>query len=374
MSERLAALALQNIPGIGPTYAKRLVEQAGSLKAVFEAGADLSESSNIPAAYLDTIRSRRRAAFELAGQQLEAARKLGQTVVALTEDGYPARLKEIPDPPVALYIYGEALPTDALSLGVVGTRKATPGGVKFAREIGLELASAGITVVSGLALGIDAAAHSGAMDAEGGRTWAVLGTGADVCYPARNQKIYDRLLKDERGVIVSEYPPGTQPVPYHFPIRNRVISGLTLGVIVVEAPERSGALITARLAVEQGREVFAVPQPARSVFGAGANRLIQEGAHLVERVEDILSVIEPEVRRMVGRRLRRQTPDEPVAVAGPASAIYELLKGGVTGLDDLVDQSRLAVPAVLSELTRLEIVGRIRRTSAGTFEAVKRTA
>jgi len=223
-------------------------------------------------------------------------------------------------------------------------------------------------------LGIDAAAHSGAMDAEGGRTWAVLGTGADVCYPARNQKIYDRLLKDERGVIVSEYPPGTQPVPYHFPIRNRVISGLTLGVIVVEAPERSGALITARLAVEQGREVFAVPQPARSVFGAGANRLIQEGAHLVERVEDILSVIEPEVRRMVGRRLRRQTPDEPVAVAGPASAIYELLKGGVTGLDDLVDQSRLAVPAVLSELTRLEIVGRIRRTSAGTFEAVKRTA
>lgn len=373
--ELLAAMALQHVPGIGPTYIKRLIEETGSFVKIFEGDFGPPDKPGddgirIPAAYLARIKPNRNRSYELAGKQLESARKLGLNAVYLTQPEYPRRLKEIPDPPAVLYIYGEAEPSDELSLGVVGTRKATESSLKFANEIGYELASAGITVVSGLALGVDAAAHKGAMDADGGRTWAVLGTGVDVCYPPRNRNIYERIIKEGRGVIVSDFPPGTTPEPHHFPLRNRIISGLTLGVVVVEAPEKSGALITARMAVEQGRDVFAVPHSARSVTGAGTNRLIREGAHLIESIDDILSVIEPEVRRLIGHRAadgRGRPTVEP-----SKSAVYDLLQTGVTGLDDLVARSGAGVSAVLSELTRLEIDGRIRRVAAGTYEAITR--
>lgn len=377
--ERLAALALQNIPGIGPTYAKRLIESTGSFVKVFEDGLrtvsraeeDVDTSLRIPAAYLERIKTHKDQAFDLAERQLRQAEAAGLKVIILTQPEYPARLKEIPDPPAALYIYGEAEPADELSLGVVGTRKATETGLKFAKEISYELASAGINVVSGLALGVDAAAHKGAMEAEGGRTWAVLGTGADVCYPPRNRNIYDMIIKDRRGVIVSEFPPGAEPEAYHFPLRNRIISGLTLGVVVIEAPERSGALITARMAVEQGRDVFAVPHPARSVAGAGTNRLIREGAHLIEKVEDILSVIEHEARRIIGRSpSSRHAAPPSAAVADSSSRIFELIQTGVSGLDELVVRSGQGVSAVLAELTRLEIDGRIRRAAASTYQPV----
>lgn len=372
-AEQLAAVALQNISGIGPTYAKRLVDEAGSFGAVFGGGEELAERAGIPPALGGRMVAGKKAAFEKAEKQLAQARQRGMTVVVPTEDRYPARLKEIPDPPMALYIYGEATPQDELAIGVVGTRKATAGGLAMAREIARELASSGITIVSGLALGIDASAHEGAKEADGGRTIAVLGTGADVCYPPGNRSIYERLARGEDGAIVSEFPPGTKPEPFHFPIRNRVISGLSLGVVVIEAPERSGALITAHVAMEQGREVFAVPHPARSAAGAGANKLIREGAHLVERVEDILSVIDYQARLL---RSRQTAPKPEVVESGdrPTSRIYELVRDGVQGLDEIVEKSGQAVSAVLAELTRLELDGRIRRVASSTFRTVGRQA
>lgn len=366
--ELVAALAIQNIPGIGPTYAKRIVDAAGSFKTIFEDGFAPAGASAVLKTYLDRIRGSKAKAFELAEKQARQAEQAGQRVIYLTHPEYPKRLREIPDPPVALYIYGEAIASDELSLGVVGTRKATHSGLDFAREIGHELASVGITVVSGMALGIDAAAHRGALDADCGRTFAVLGTGADVCYPGQNKDIYDRLITERRGAILSEFPPGTRAEPYHFPMRNRIVSGMTMGVVVVEAPQRSGALITARMAVEQGREVFAVPHPARSSAGAGTNMLIREGAHLIEKVDDILCVIEHQAKFL---RSRSTAARAAAGGAADTSKIYTLIAGGVTQLDDLVVKSDQGVSAVLSELTRLEIEGRIRRAAADAFHIIR---
>ncbi len=375
-AERLAALAIQAIQGIGATYAKRLVDEAGSFRAVFEAGGDLAERAGVPHAYAARISANRDKAFERAEKQLTSARAAGMMVRVLTEPGYPGQLREIPDPPPALYIYGEAIPSDDLAIGIVGTRKATQTGLAMAEELARELAASGITVVSGLALGVDAAAHKGALDTDGGRTIAVLGTGADVCYPPGNRNLYDRIIKSNCGAVVSEFSPGTKPEAFHFPIRNRIISGLSLGVVVVEAPERSGALITARVAIEQGREVFAIPHSARSGAGAGTNRLIREGAHLVERVEDILSVIDYQARLLAARHAKRaRAPSTQIAATGPgASAIFELIRDGVHNMDDLVARSGQAVSAVLAELTRLELDGRIRRTAVSTFQTAGRTA
>lgn len=375
-AERLAAIGMSHIPGIGSTYGKRLVQEAGSFRRIFDLNEEAFERAGVPVTYLGRLRAQKAAALGRAEENLERAEAAGQRVVVLTDPAYPKLLAEIPDPPAALYIYGEADPSDELSLGVVGTRKATPWGLKLAKEISSELASAGITIVSGLALGVDASSHVGALEADVGRTWAVMGCGADVVYPTRNRDIYDRILKGGRGCVVSEFPPGTAPERPYFPMRNRIISGLSLGVLVVEAPDRSGALITAHQAVEQGREVFAVPHPARAVSGTGSNRLIREGAHLVEKAEDILSIIEHQARQIRSRPLVRPAPApasaEPARPAGTESPLYVLIEGGIQGLDDLVVRSGEKISSVLAELTRLEISGRIRRVAAGAYRAVGR--
>ncbi len=367
-SERIAALTIQRIPGIGPTYAKRLIEVAGRFTRIVSEGQRLAKAAGVPEAYLARIDLHRKEAEAAAVRDLDRAERLGLRVMVLTDPDYPARLLEISDPPTALYIYGEMGPADGVSIGVVGTRKASVSGLKWAQDIGTELARMGVEIVSGLAMGIDAAAHTGALAVEGGRTVAVLGTGVDVCYPASNRSIYDRIRSEGRGALVSEYPPGTEPAAHHFPVRNRIVSGLTMGVVVVEAPERSGALITAHMALEQGREVFAVPHAARSPGGAGTNRLLKDGAHLVERVEDILTVLDPQVRT---RRV-----SSAAGSAGPAarrlSHVFELIESGVTALDDLVERSGKGVSPVLAELTRLEIEGRIRREHAGTYQVCER--
>lgn len=373
-AEVLAALALAAVPGIGPTYAKRLVEAHGSFARVFGEKFELTEDSNVPAAYAARIREYRTRAFESAEKQLALVRAAGQGIIALTSPDYPSRLKEIPDPPPVLFVRGSMEDADRLAVAIVGTRKASPGGLDLARELGQELAAVGVTVVSGMALGIDAAAHRGVMEDPCGRTIAVLGCGADICYPPRNRDIYERIVSEHRGAILSEYPPETDPAPHHFPARNRIVSGLSLGVVVVEAPQRSGALITARCAAEQGREVFAVPHPARSAFGAGANLLIREGAHLIESAQDILSVIEYHARQIrssspASARIVSPAPASPAASRD--SAVLELIRGGVTGMDQLVGRSGTGVSTVLAELTRLEIEGRIRRAGPATFAVIE---
>ncbi len=214
-------------------------------------------------------------------------------LICIGDDDYPSNLLKIPDPPAVLFSSGALLDRDLVSIAVVGSRYASPAGIIFAEKLTSDLARNGVTVVSGFALGIDSAAHRGALKAKG-RTLAVLGCGLDINYPDVNADL--RPAIDRSGALLTEFPLGTPPTPGNFPSRNRIISGLSLGVVVVEAAERSGSLITARFALEQGREVFAVPGVARSMRSTGTHRLIRQGAKLVEGVEDVLEEIRPLIR------------------------------------------------------------------------------
>jgi DNA processing protein len=214
-------------------------------------------------------------------------------LICIGDDEYPANLVKIPDPPAVLFSSGALLPRDLVSIAVVGSRYASPAGIIFAERLSSDMAYSGLTVVSGFALGIDSAAHRGALKA-GGRTLAVLGCGIDVNYPSANADLRQEIART--GALLTEFLPGAPPSSGNFPSRNRIISGLSLGVVVVEAAERSGSLITARFALEQGREVFAVPGMAQSMRSKGAHRLIQQGAKLVECVEDVLEEIRPLIR------------------------------------------------------------------------------
>ncbi|SMC25220.1 DNA protecting protein DprA [Desulfacinum hydrothermale DSM 13146] len=287
-----AWLTLRLTPGLGARSMRRLLERFGSPEAVLRAGGR----------DLETVPGLRRQAKEALGrkrtlrpveEEWEALRRRGWGIVCLDDDDYPQNLKTIPDPPPVLYVTGPLEPRDLVAVAVVGSRFASPGGLLFTERLCADLARRGVTVVSGFAVGIDTAAHRGALKA-GGRTIAVLGCGLDVIYPKPNRDLRSRIAQG--GALVSEFPLGTPPLAGHFPMRNRIISGLCLGVVVVEAADRSGSLITARLALEQGREVFAVPGMARHFRSSGPHRLLRQGAKLVESAEDILEEISPMVR------------------------------------------------------------------------------
>jgi len=208
-------------------------------------------------------------------------------VITLNDDSYPGLLKNIVDPPVCLYVKG-TLTGDEPAVGVVGSRKASGYGASLAKKLSSELSEYGICVVSGMARGIDTAAHLGALSA-GGRTVAVFGSGLDIVYPPENRKLMERII--ENGAVISEYPPEVQPAPHHFPVRNRIVSGMSVGILVVEAGEKSGSLITAQLALEQGRDVYAIPGNVISLNSKGTNKLIQDGAKLVTSVQDIVEEV-----------------------------------------------------------------------------------
>ncbi len=269
--------------------------------------------------------------------------------VSPDDPGYPAALRTIPDPPARLYVRGHLPGDGAAAVAVVGARRATAYGVAVARRLAADLARCGVAVVSGLARGIDAAAHEGALDA-GGRTVAVLGCGPDVVYPPEHASLMARVI--DAGAVLSEYPPGTPPLRHHFPRRNRLISGLSLGVVIVEGREDSGALITADCALEQGREVFAVPGPVTSATSALPHRLVQQGAKLVRGVEDILDEL----------RLPVRPPPAPpaVALAGAEAAVYAVLTLEPQSLDILVLRSSLPVAEVSRALVALELAGMAR--------------
>ena len=322
----------------------------------------------------------------------------GQFIVTMDDAAYPARLRDMYDPPVLLYGKGSMpLFDEEAAIAVVGTRKCTPYGTGTASQLGYELARQGGLVISGLARGIDGAALQGALRA-GGFTAAVLGGGADVIYPPENRRLYEDIAAT--GVLLSEYPPGTEPKGGHFPVRNRIISGLSLGVLVVEAPEKSGALITANTALEQGRDVFAVPGPINADTSRGCNQLIRDGAGLVMEAWDVLGTYQQRFPQKL-RPIRAAMPETPKGAEEenaqapvraevqqekpPAMPVLDLAKEGAALTDDqkrilrvlqadrplLADETavmtELPVRRVLSALTMLEIDGYVRRQGAGSF-------
>lgn len=296
--------------------------------------------------------------------KLESIRKqveeLRDSVVTLADDAYPERLRHIADPPLALFARGDFALLAKPSVAMVGSRRATAYALNAAQHLAKQLVSAGVVIVSGLARGIDGAAHEAALDA-GGETVAVLGTGIDVVYPRSNRRLFDAIAK--RGLVVTEFPPGTPPLPPNFPIRNRIISGLALGTVIVEATGRSGSLITARTAAEQGREVFAVPGPIFSAGSEGTHRLIQYGAKLVHDANDILEEL-PGNLKVAG------TADAP-----PDSPLREVLevfaRDEALHIDAAAEKLGRSIAAVSDSVLQLELGGWLRAMPGARYLRVK---
>ena len=349
-------VALAMAPGVGSILFKRLTEAFGSPEAVFQASSqDLGRVEGIGPKVVSSLRR-----FGWKGQvakELRGAEKIGARLVTWDDEGYPPHLKQIYDPPPILYVLGSLNPPDRRAVAVVGSRFPTTYGQMFAERIALGLGQRGITVVSGLARGIDSSAHRGALTA-GGRTIGVLGCGIDIIYPPENRKLFEGLKS--QGALVTEFPLGTPPDSDHFPIRNRVISGVSLGVVVVEATLRSGSLITARFALDQGREVFAVPGNADSARSAGANRLIREGAKLVTRAEDILEEIS------IPLQTEEEPPPQPRLTEEEAK-VFSTLGPRATHIDEVIARSALSSARVSAILLSLELAGHIKQVPGMRF-------
>jgi DNA processing protein len=299
--------------------------------------------------------------------QLRAVERLRLSVVTCLDPVYPPRLRQIADPPPVLYVSGTLEQTDHHAVAIVGSRQATAAGRVLTERLSRELASAGFTIVSGLAHGIDAAAHRGALSAPG-RTVAVLGCGVDRTYPPDHQALRKQI--ETRGAVISEFPLGSYPHAYHFPRRNRIISGMSLGVLVTEAAAQSGSLITARLAGDQGREVFAVPGFIGEKNSHGPNGLIKQGAKLVEQVDDIIQELLPQLDGPFQERLRRcpvpQAGAQP-RLGAEEAAVYDLLSPGPTHIDDLIAKTGLPAANVSSALLSIELKGLIRQLPGHSY-------
>jgi DNA processing protein len=325
----------------------------------------LRESDRILAAGMgDDVAARVRGfdAEGAAARQVAAAGRAGATLVLQGDPEYPAALAGIPEAPSFLFVRGRLGREDALAVAVVGSRRATAYGLRMAERLGTDLGARGVTVVSGLARGVDTAAHRGALDG-GGRTVAVFGCGLDVVYPAENRPLLEHVVA--AGAAVSQFPMGTPPLPGHFPMRNRVIAGLTLGTVVVEAAERSGALITARFAGELGREVYAVPGNVSSAVSEGANRLIQDGAKLVRSWEDVVAEWAPAWRQALRPGPEPAGGDAPRRAGAAADTeerrLLALLGDEPVEIDAVIERSGASSGQVAAGLMRLELLGLVRQ-------------
>ena len=354
-----AEVRLSLIRGVGPRIRQDLLRHFGSAQAVLDAAA--SELRAVPGVGQKLCREIVAARQSNdAAVELERCREQGVSVLVHSHADFPQRLREIPDPPGVLYCRGSFVPSDGLAVAIVGTRHATIYGVAQAERLAAGLSRAGYTIVSGLARGIDAAAHNGALKA-GGRTLAVLGSGVLNVYPPEHVELAGKVSR--QGVVMSENPPQWPPLSGAFPQRNRIITGLSLGLIVVEAADRSGALISARHAMEQGREVFAVPGRVDSRMSRGCHRLIRDGAKLVESVDDVLEELGPlaaPTPQPDGSEVRH--PAE-LQLNEPEKAVLAAVQDEPTNIDDIVVATGLAVPNVLSTLSVLEMRRLVRRVS-----------
>jgi DNA processing protein len=289
-------LALRRVRGVGPRIAKLLIDRFETPERVFGATVEELASAGMPRQTARSIADFRD--FEPLERELCEVTRIGARLVRLTDADYPPNLSHIPDPPPFLYVRGNGPIDSTRCVAVVGARAASDAGRRMAQRLGLELAAKGIVVVSGLARGIDAEAHQGALDARG-HTIAVLGSGIDVIYPPEHRALAEKIVESE-GALLTELPVATPPTAENFPTRNRILSGLCLGVVIVEAADKSGSLITARLALEQDRQVFAVPGSPVSGKARGSNRLIKQGAVLVECVEDVVEELAPQLEGFAG--------------------------------------------------------------------------
>lgn len=349
-------LTLTHTPGLGLVGANRLLGHYGGIAAIFSAGSDdLQAQTGLRASIAKALA--RRTALPKARVELARVRQAGFHCLPWDDPAYPALLREISDPPLIIYGRGDLQALAATGVAVVGARAATTYGKKIAASTAAGLAANGFTVVSGGALGIDSAAHQGALGVRGGRTVAVLGCGLDVVYPPQNDKLFAEITGN--GLLLSEYPPGTQPEPFRFPARNRIISGISTGCVVIEAARRSGSLITAEMALEHGREVFAVPGRVDSGKSEGCHRLIQEGAKLVHRMEDIL-------RELAGNPLTApaETAGQAIACAGGAvSPEEELVLAALDpyprDIEEIIAACPLPAHQVNALLLELELKGRV---------------
>lgn len=359
-------IALNMTPGVGPRAATKLLERFGSADAVFQARRVELENLRIRP---ETIESLMKREFEAkAGEELERVKELGGDILVLDDGSYPAYLREIADPPITLYVRGEWQACfDQPCVAVIGSRMCSTYGKNAAEMLARDLASRGICVVSGLARGIDTSAHRGAISG-GGRTVAVLGTGLDSIYPKENEKLAEEILSSG-GAVVTQFPLGTPPLKDNFPYRNRIISGLSLGVLIVEASERSGSLITARLAAEQGREVMAVPGNITSGKSYGTNYLIKAGAKLVQQWQDVVaelpedvitSILPPKTDEDADEK-QAQPQLEPAAMNANERKIWANLSADEpTHIDILLEKTGLSFGDLNSALVTMDLADLIR--------------
>jgi DNA processing protein len=355
-----AELLLALTPGIGPRLRKALITHFGSAEAVV--GAAASDLRSVPGIGPKLTRS-----LIAARQEVDVRRELddcaasGVTVLVESQAGYPASLTTIPDPPGVLFVRGEIVPSDGIAVAIVGTRHATHYGLAQAERLATGLARCGYTIVSGLARGIDAAAHRGALKA-GGRTLAVLGSGVLNVYPPEHESLAADVVN--RGAVISENPPRSPPLSGAFPQRNRIITGLSLGLIVVEASDRSGALISARHAMEQGREVFAVPGRVDSRMSRGCHRLLRDGAKLVETIDDVIEELGP---LATPTPVAAESASPPIRHPGelqlnePEKAVLAAIDDEPINIDDVISATGFPVQNVLSTLSVLEMRRLVRR-------------
>jgi DNA processing protein len=374
--ESLHWLALRMAAGVGTRKAGRLVEIFRTPQAIFRASRSELEAAGLSAGVAQSIASG--CAFEEAAEQREKVVKLGVELVPITDSRYPARLKEIFDPPPLLYARGRVELLGNLMLGVVGTRRPTPYGTQVATRLAKDLSEAGLTIASGMARGIDTAAHRAVLEA-GGDTVAVFGCGVDECYPAENRKLAELLAL--KGLVVSEFPMGAPPYPQNFPVRNRIISGMSAGVLVVEGGEYSGSTITAKLAAEQNRAMFAVPGNVTSKMSWGPNLLIKQGAKLVQEWNDVVTELKAEDRRRLVEQCRNRLNQNekgegesegavPASVINSdARAVLKALRHDApVGLDSLIEGLEgLDTSDIIAALFELELGGLVRQMPGKSY-------
>ena len=354
---------LKSVPGVGNLLAKRLIDHFKFPQNIFQASdEELLQVEGLTGRQIAAIKSHKMPAKVKA--ELDLVARKGYRIVTLTDSNYPRLLRQIPDPPPFLYVNGR-LESSPEKIAVVGSRNATGYGLTTTKNLCADLASLGITIVSGMARGIDTAAHEGALAAKG-KTIAVLGSGLERIYPTENKHLFRRI--SETGAVVSEFPLLTKPEAHNFPMRNRIISGMSLGTVVVEATKKSGSLITARLAAEQNREVFAVPGSIQSFKSVGTHTLIKQGAKLVEHARDIIEEVAPmlQYREKPENSKQDAKRDKLALLTADEVQVYEALGPYPIHIDDLARKISVGPGRLSSILLKLELSG-LAQQSPGKF-------
>ncbi|MFZ3199618.1 MAG: DNA-processing protein DprA [Candidatus Acidiferrales bacterium] len=364
----LGWLALALTPGLGARMAGKLLREFGSPEAIFSASLTALEAQRLPAAVAQAIHSHQ--PWSDAAKELAQVQEARCRLLTWDEPAYPSRLREIYDPPPILYVRGNIELLNRHMISIVGARRPTPYGNQMSLKLARDLADRGLIISSGMARGIDASAHKGALSSATGVTIGILGCGIDVVYPKENRKLFEEV--EQRGAIITEFPMGTFPAPQNFPIRNRIIAGMALGVVVVEGEQYSGSLITARLAMEFGREVYGVPGNATQPSSFGPNQLIKQGAKLVTGWEDVVEELPTPVRAEL-MPVETASAEERAALVeaglGPAEKpLYDLLSvDQARHVDELVEVSGLSSSEVLAALFDLEMKSVVRQLPGKQF-------